>query len=174
MIGKLLNAAIPPWVKALIIGAVLVAIAGVIAAGYTYVTNLQERAITAERNEATTKAALQVEQTRNTQLHARIGEFAAEQVLTQQAINELARASSKNAAETIDAVRETLHKHDLAKLAEKKPGLVARRLTDGSNQRIRMLNAAGDVDGGGPGAGRPAPEVGPPPASETPAAPRAP
>jgi len=119
---------------------------GAVAGAYLFVTGLQSKVerLTAERETLTTALRIQTENV--SVLQRNIGEWDDAQRELVGKIGELSRLTAEASGET-RRLYATFTKHDLGALADAKPGLVERRINDGSARSNRMLEcASGDRD----------------------------
>lgn len=122
-------------IRILIIGVIISAVAG----GYLYVKKLESDLQTARENVAKLEVAVQTSEASlklMTEEASRISE------LNMQLGEDLRKAEQYG-----DELRATLQKHDLTHLANKKPGLIEKRMQDATNKLWDDLTAITNPDG---------------------------
>jgi hypothetical protein len=131
------------WGAILKVGALLAAIA----AGYfavAWVRGIVAENATLRVNQKILQSTID-EQLQNQKLvNDRLAEVLADQQKLNGLINDFADAYNANAAELAD-LRQTFARHNLRALSDAKPGLIERRINDGTVNVIRLLNESGNL-----------------------------
>jgi chromosome segregation ATPase len=122
-------------------------IAGVIYGGYRHYNGLVERAEAMERQNEQLLTAVNLQHDLIAEQSAAIDDWKEAQRELQARLEEMARVAYR-ASEDTRKLQNVFAKRDLGVLASKKPGLIQRRLTDGSNRTLRMFECA--TGAGGP------------------------
>lgn len=141
-------------IKMMAFGLAALAILSVVGVGYTHYRN-----VLAEREAALAERDLLVIE--NAGLVESRDAFKGQTEALQSAMVSMAIATGK-AEQEVDQLNEKYRKHDLAKLAKAKPGLVERRINRGTADVLGMFVAAtatSDNSGGGPAPDNPAAPV---------------
>ena len=131
-------------IKMMAFGLAALAILSVVGVGYTHYRNVlaEREAALAERDMLTIE---------NAGLAASRDAFEEQAETLQEAMVDMTAAAAQAELE-VDQLNETLRKHDLAKLAKAKPGLIERRINRGTADVLGMFVAAtapaGDGSGG--------------------------
>lgn len=118
---------------------------GIVYAGYRHIENLQERALAAEANAATAKAAFETEKGAVVAMQAHVADLVRQQAETQARVDALSAQQQENAA-AVTKLQGIFAKHDMEKLADAKPKLVERAINAGSDRAWGLLRDAGTLD----------------------------
>lgn len=113
---------------------------------YWHYDGLVEEINTLSADKASLVAALEVERTATTSLQLAIKEWKEGYDRLARAQIDLSRAHQAATAET-RRLNELLGRHDLGALARSKPGLVERRVNDGTARAMRLLECASTPGG---------------------------
>lgn len=114
---------------------------GIGLAGYWYVTNLQESVSDLVVKNSVLEQALETEKA-NVQTALNVN------MRTQQELNDLSNAVAEmntiqmKASEELERINDIFSKHNFGDLAQRKPGLIERRVNDGTANSIRLLECA--------------------------------
>jgi hypothetical protein len=120
------------------------ALVTIIGLGYLHYTSLLEERDTLRQNVARVETALETQRAATAAAVKVIGEWSAAQERTVETLRELAQ-KSEAAREEGRRINRVLAEHDLGALAAARPGLVQRRLDDGTARALRMLRDATDL-----------------------------
>ena len=137
MIGALLGGF--NTTKLLALGIVAAIIFTALGGLYWHASNLERKLIDTRSELAVTSAQLEGQKVATQQAANRAQEWADAHVELQAQIRELSNVQ-RQAAQESGRLRRLVSKHNLAQLALRKPGLIGRRITDGSNDAFRVLN----------------------------------
>ena len=116
-------------------------IGGVVYGAYAYYQDTQQRIATLQQNNAKLETVAKTNELTITSMQKNQEKFATLNKDLQMKLNE--------AEEYGDDLRKKLHKHDLTRLSIKKPGLIEKRINDGTKklfERIESLTALPVVD----------------------------
>ncbi len=117
------------------------AVIGVIVAGaafyFHYTSLVSERDLLAQNN-VILQQAFETEQIATNKLRDQLDEAHEQFYVVQESIQEMAE-NQANARNELEELNGKFRKHDLEELAKKKPGLIERRLNDGTDNINRML-----------------------------------
>ena len=114
---------------------------GVVYGAYAYYQDTQQRIATLQTNNAKLETVAKTNELTITSMQKNQEKFATLNKDLQMKLNE--------AEEYGDDLRKKLHKHDLTRLSIKKPGLIDKRINDGTKklfERIESLTALPVVD----------------------------
>ena len=140
---------IPP--KLIIAGIVLVAVSTTIFLGYHHYTSLIDDVRVLSVNNAELKTAVDLQKDTIEQQGAALGEWSAAQTLLVVRVEELQQVAEDAAQET-RRLNDVFSRHDLTDLAQRRPGLIERRINTGTDSALGMLECisseAVDCSGG--------------------------
>ena len=114
---------------------------GVVYGAYAYYQDTQQRIATLQQNNAKLETVAKTNELTITSMQKNQEKFAT--------LNKDLQMKLNKAEEYGDDLRKKLHKHDLTRISIKKPGLIEKRINDGTKklfERIESLTALPVVD----------------------------
>jgi TolA-binding protein len=131
--------------KGVLTGLALVGVVATVAFGYWHYTSLLDKVSVLERNDQVQKQTIETQhQTIDAQGEA-IQEWEEAQEELQRRLERLQRVARQARQET-RRLNDIFAEHDLGRLAREKPGLIERRVNDGTADALRMLECASGAD----------------------------
>lgn len=127
--------------KGILLGLAALAIVSAVGAFYMHYQGLVRDNATLTANNAQLTTSLDLERKANAAAVARIGEFA-QALDRQQATMEQFAKMTEEASRTIRRINDVFSSHDFQNLLNKKPGLIVRRVNDGTRDTLRMFECA--------------------------------
>lgn len=132
-------------VKGIAIGLAFTGVLAIVSFGYWHYTSLLDKVETLRSNNQTLEQGFEQQQKTISSQSDAIDEWEQSQEELRQRLErlqEVARAARKETRRLNDLFAE----HDLGRLAREKPGLIERRVNDGTSDALRMLECASGAD----------------------------